>query len=68
MSDADREMKVDPARAKALIGRLQGVQDLVLAASKGRPVSGCYAALAITNQPSSPILLVSLWYMACLSV
>ena len=39
MSDPEAsDMKVDPARAKALISQLQGVKDRIATVSKGRNV------------------------------
>ncbi|KAK6225822.1 YggS family pyridoxal phosphate enzyme [Colletotrichum tabaci] len=38
MTDAQSEMKIDPARAKALISQLQSVQERVAAAASGRNV------------------------------
>jgi hypothetical protein len=39
MSSEDAEMKVDPARAAALISQLNGVSERVAALAKGRTVS-----------------------------
>lgn len=47
MSEA--EMKVDPARAKALVSQLQEVQQRISAVAKGRPVSSL-----VQSQPNRP--------------
>lgn len=39
MTDAQPEMKIDPARAKALVSQLQAVQERVTAVAAGRNVS-----------------------------
>jgi hypothetical protein len=38
-------LKVDPARAKALVSQLQSVRDRIAAVAKGRPVSQKLAVL-----------------------
>ena len=38
MSEADTEMKIDPARAKTLVSQLQSVGEKITALSKGRNV------------------------------
>jgi len=38
MSDQQTEMKIDPARAAALVSQLQAVQERIAAVAKGRAV------------------------------
>jgi hypothetical protein len=39
MTEAQPEMKIDPARAKALVSQLQSVSERLAAVAKGRNVS-----------------------------
>lgn len=41
MSQEEADMRVDPARAAALISQLQSVNGRIAAAAKGREVSAC---------------------------
>ncbi|KAF9877546.1 alanine racemase family protein [Colletotrichum karsti] len=53
MTDAQPEMKIDPARAKALVSQLQAVQERVAAVAAGRNVSPPFPGEGHTNPDSA---------------
>lgn len=52
MSDNEAEMRIDPARAKALVAQLQSVSERIAAVAKGRNVhtrqDPAYALIPLT--------------------
>ncbi len=56
MTEADIDMKIDPARASALVSQLQGVSERITAVAKGRAVRSTSLALffsALDTQPNT---------------
>jgi hypothetical protein len=63
MTETDIDMKIDPARASALVSQLQGVNERITAVAKGRAVRSTSFALflstlkATTSMPPPAIML-----------
>lgn len=55
---SETEMKIDPARAKALISQLQEVQQRITAVAKGRPVSNTLVYMLMASFPRNPATLI----------